>query len=281
MMRPFAATLSVACVLALAESAGTAQEVRRESHTIAIDDFEMYYETMGQGDPLLLLHGWSGTGHDYDPFVEELSRRFQVILPDLRGHGRSTNPGGRYTMARSARDVLALLDSLGLERVRAIGASMGAITLLHVATSEPARVQAMVLAGAGGRFPPRCRESMASRRPEDYPASWWQEMRGKHAFGDGQIRAIAEMLPAFAEDQTDVAFGPEDLAKIQARTLLVHGDRDWCFPVEIAAELYHGIPGAALWVVPFGGHVPITGPNAEPFLAITLAFLGESGPAPS
>lgn len=263
---------------ALLSGAVSAQETARERHTVPINDFQMYYEVMGTGEPLLLLHGWSGNGHDYDPFVEELSRRYRLILPDLRGHGRSTNPSGVFTMAQSARDVLALLDTLGIRRTRAIGASMGAITLLHLALMDPNRIEAMVLAGAGGRFPPHCRESMASRTPEEYPASWWEEMGKKHAYGDRQIRAIARMLPAFARDETDVAFTAEDLSRIEPPTLLVHGDRDWCFPVEIAAELYHGLPNAALWVVPWGGHVPITGPNAPAFLATVLAFFDNTTP---
>src|SRR5688572_3583082 len=61
---------------------------------------------------------------------------YRVIVPDLRGHGRSTNPGGAFTFRQCAQDVLALLDGLGLDRTKAIGLSMGAKTLLHADMSN-------------------------------------------------------------------------------------------------------------------------------------------------
>ncbi|MFG1691615.1 alpha/beta fold hydrolase [Gemmatimonadota bacterium] len=146
----------------------------------------MYYETVGEGEPLVLLHGWSGTGHDYDPFVPEFSKHYRLILPDLRGHGRSTNPGKHSSMGQSASDVLALLDHLGLNRVRAIGASMGGITLYHMAIREPARIERMVTIGAGSHFPVACNESMAATTAESYPEEWWEVMRTRHVHGEEQ-----------------------------------------------------------------------------------------------
>jgi len=64
------------------------------------------------------------------------------------------------------------------------------------------------------------------------------------------------------------------LATITARTLIVHGDRDLLYPVELAMEMYRAIPGSALWVVPNGGHGPIFGPLAAPFVANAMAHLG-------
>jgi pimeloyl-ACP methyl ester carboxylesterase len=71
-----------------------------------------------------------------------------VIIPDLRGHGWSTNPAKTFTHRQSAADVLALLDHLALKRVRAMGISTGGMTLLHVATRQTDRIDAMVLIGA-------------------------------------------------------------------------------------------------------------------------------------
>ena len=89
-----------------------------------------------------------------------------------------------------------------------------------------------------------------------------------------QIALIAGMLPLFAANDTDVAFTSTDFSKIRARTLVVYGDRDWCFPTSMAAEIYEAIPEAALWVVPYGGHVPITGPHQALFTETALSFLG-------
>jgi pimeloyl-ACP methyl ester carboxylesterase len=71
----------------------------------------------------------------------------------------------------------------------------------------------------------------------------------------------------------DMAFTPPLLATIAARTLIVHGDRDPLYPVELAVEMYRSIPGSALWVVPNGGHGPIFGALSAPFIGQALAHL--------
>jgi pimeloyl-ACP methyl ester carboxylesterase len=81
------------------------------------------------------------------------------------------------------------------------------------------------------------------------------------------------MTLSFATSDDDMAFTQPQLATITARTLIVHGDRDPLYPVELAIELFRGIPDSALWVVPNGGHGPIFGPMAEPFRAAALAHL--------
>ena len=70
------------------------------------------------------------------------------------------------------------------------------------------------------------------------------------------------MTLSFATSEDDMAFTQPQLAAITARALIVHGDRDPLYPVELAIELFRGIPGSALWVVPNGGHGPIFGPMA-------------------
>src|SRR3954471_7860327 len=118
-----------------------------------VNGFEMYYEERGGGEPLLLLHGGTGIGADWQHvFTGGDPAGFRLIVPDLRGHGRSTNPGA-FTFREAARDVFALLDRLGLARVKAIGLSMGAKTLLHMATQQPQRIEAMVLVSATPYFP--------------------------------------------------------------------------------------------------------------------------------
>ena len=69
-----------------------------------------------------------------------------------------------------------------------------------------------------------------------------------------------------------MAFTPPHLASITARTLIVHGDRDAFFPVEIPRSMYRAIPGSELWIVPGGGHAPIYGPIV-PFAATALRLL--------
>src|SRR5438094_350259 len=113
---------------------------------IDVNGFQMYYEERGSGEPLLLLHGGTGIAADWNlVFTAGDPDGFRVIVPELRGHGRSTNPSRAFTFRQAAADVIALLDRLQIPRVKAIGLSMGAKTLLRVATQQPDRVDAMVL----------------------------------------------------------------------------------------------------------------------------------------
>ena len=137
-----------------------------------INGFTMHFEDRGSGQPLLLLHGGMGIGADWRHVFPEDPAGYRVIVPDLRGHGRSTNPAGTFTFRQCAEDVLALLDHLGIARTNAIGMSMGAKTLLHVVTSRPDSVDAMVLVSATPRFPPSLATRLASshaRRSIDCP----------------------------------------------------------------------------------------------------------------
>jgi pimeloyl-ACP methyl ester carboxylesterase len=244
------------------------------SATIAINGIEMYFEERGDGAPLLLLHGGSGIGADWKHvFTDGDPAGFRVIVPDLRGHGRSTNAPGVLTFAQIAKDILALLDHLGIARARAIGMSAGAKTLLHVATQQTDRVDAMVLVSATPYFPAQARAAMAQLSVDAFSDADWTMHRQRHVHGDDQIRTLFAQMRALKDDYTDMAFTPPRLAAITARTLIVHGDRDPLYPVELALEMYRAIPASALWVVPNGGHGPIFGAQAAAFEETALAFL--------
>jgi len=241
---------------------------------IDVNGFSLHYEDRGQGDPLLLLHGGTGIGaHWHLVFTAGDPEGFRVIVPDLRGHGRSTNPAKTFTFRQSARDMLALLDRLAVPRVKAIGLSAGAKTLLHMATERPDRVSAMVLVSATPYFPAQARAAMAQLGVESFSDADWATQRQWHVQGDEQIRMLYSQMRALKDSYDDMAFTPPLLATITARTLVVHGDRDPLYPVELALEMYRSIPRSALWVVPNGGHGPIFGPLAAPFVSAALAFL--------
>lgn len=225
------------------------------SHTADVNGLTLYYRDNGAGEPLLLLHGFTGSGDDWQHvFADPLP--FRVIAPDLRGHGASSNPAGVFKFADVARDIFALLDYLGIGRIKAIGMSAGANTLLHMATQQPERVTAMIQVSGTPRFPDQARAIMRATTAEMMP--------------NEELRRYAH---AFAEDREDMNFDAASLGTITARTLIVHGDRDPLYPVELAVELLRSIPNAALDVVPNGGHGPIFGAQAAPFVATATAFL--------
>src|SRR3954463_4273303 len=244
---------------------------------IDLNGFQMHYEDRGSDAPLLLLHGGTGVGADWNlVFAAGDPPGFRVIVPDLRGHGRSTNPSGAFTFRQCARDIVALLDALGVQSVRAIGLSAGAKTLLHIATEQPDRVEAMVLVSATPYFPASARAAMAQMTVDSLSDSDWTMLRQRHVQGDEQIRALYRHMHDLKDSYDDMAFTPPLLATISARTLVVHGDRDPLYPVELALELYRSIPNAALWVVPNGGHGPIFGARAAPFAATALADVAKA-----
>jgi pimeloyl-ACP methyl ester carboxylesterase len=244
---------------------------------IDVNEFSLHYDDRGEGEPLLLLHGGTGIGAHWQlVFTAGDPDGFRVLVPDLRGHGRSTNPSKAFTFRQSARDMFALLDRLGVPRIKAIGLSAGAKTLLHMATQQPDRIGAMVLVSATPYFPAQARAAMAQLGVDSFSDAEWATQRQWHVQGDDQIRMLFSQMRALKDSYDDMAFTPPLLATIAARTLIVHGDRDPLYPVELAMELYRSIPDAALWVVPNGGHGPIFGEMAAPFTATALAYLSGS-----
>ena len=245
---------------------------------ISLNDFDMYSEDRGTGEPLLLLHGGTGIGADWRlVFSAGDPTGFRVLVPDLRGHGRSTNPSRAFTFRQAADDLFAWLDHLQIGRVKAIGLSMGAKILLHMATKQPERIDAMVLVSAAPYFPMEARAAMALLSTDGFSAADWDAQRQRHVHGDDQIRMLFAQLRGLKDSYDDMAFTPPLLATISARTLIVHGDRDPLYPVEHAVAMYRAIPASALWIVPGGGHGPIFGGLAAPFVDAALAHLTAAG----
>jgi len=233
----------------------------------------LFVRDTGTGEPLVLLHGFTGSGDDWQHVFAEPLPGFRIIAPDLPGHGRSPNPRPDFKFGDVARDVFALLDRLKVDRFKAIGMSAGANTLLHMATQQPDRISAFIHVSGTPRFPDQARAIMRTMSEATRSEAEWQQMRGRHHFGDDQIRALWRYAREFADDRDDMRFSSASLSKITARTLLVHGDRDPLYPVELAVELLRGIPNSSLWVVPNGGHGPIFGEQAAAFVTTAAAFL--------
>ena len=86
-----------------------------EGKIASVNGFQMYYEIHGEGEPLVLLHGFFGSGEFWQPLVADLAKDYRLVIPDLRKHGRSTDPGGMFTHRQAAKDVFGLLDQLHQE----------------------------------------------------------------------------------------------------------------------------------------------------------------------
>lgn len=244
-------------------------------HTLQIGNMEMYYEEYGKGTPLLLLHGFGGSSQNWHPFVAHLSARYRLIVVDLRGHGYSTNLENRFTHREAAVDVFLLLDKLEIGQFSAMGMSTGGMVLLHMATAQPKRIDSMVLVSATSHFPDQARTIMRRASFATMPPQVQAMYRECAKRGDQQIRELIAQFNALHNNFDDMNFTAQCLSAITARTLVVHGDRDNFFPIEIPVNIYRSIPNAALWIIQGGDHVPIFDP-AVPFTSTALQFLEEA-----
>jgi len=115
-----------------------------------LNDLDFHVEVDGHGPALLVLHGFTGSVRAWDEVRPALAAFARVIAIDLIGHGRSAAPTApeRYTLDWSTRDLAALLDALGLDRVNVLGYSMGGRAALHFAIHAPERLSRLILESA-------------------------------------------------------------------------------------------------------------------------------------
>jgi pimeloyl-ACP methyl ester carboxylesterase len=235
---------------------------------------QLYFEVRGTGEPLLLLHGFSGSSQDWIPSLEQWGTKFQLILPDLRGHGRSGILSKAFRHDDAAADIFALLDHLGVRGCKGVGISAGGNVLLHMATKQLDRIPSMVLVSATPYFPAQAR-AITSQYGDNLPEEQWEILRRRHPGGDEQIKAILASTKSFANSYDDLNFTPPLLSTIQARTFIIQGDRDPLYLVELSVEMYKAIPNSRLWIVPNAGHGPVIGARWSEFIQTASAFLQE------
>ena len=242
--------------------------------TIDVNGATIYCEVHGTGEPLLWVHGYTGVGSDWRFQFDRVPDGFQLIAPDLRGHGQSTFGHGEFSFRDAAADVLSVLEHLRVRRLKGIGISGGGITLLHLARARPDIVEAMVLVSVPTAYPPQARALQRQFSLAAMPEEQLQQMLLRHPGGRPQVERLVAQAQRFADDVEDVNFSAATLRDVGARALVVYGDRDPFYPVSIGVELYEALPNAALWVIPRAGHAPAFGPHADVFRREALQFLG-------
>ncbi|MEO9890911.1 alpha/beta hydrolase [Aurantibacter sp.] len=236
---------------------------------------KIYYEDTGSGEPLLLLHNFFNTADSWEPYIAPYSKQYRTIAVDMMGHGRSDIykiDDFDFDHGVYAKMILALLDSLGLDQVKAIGASSGGTTLLYLNTMQPDRFKSVITVGGHIYYSTHARE-MQAKLGMDQARKW--------AVNWGQNPEKQEYLAqAFWQDRNpsdaDPYFTPDKLNTIKAKWLVVLGDNDFVIPLELGIEMYKGIPNSRLWIVPNGNHLPHLEPEIQPeFLRVSLEFLGD------
>ena len=236
---------------------------------------KIYYEDAGQGEPLLLLHNFYGTSDYWKPYIEAYSKQFRTIAIDMMGHGRSDifkKEDVNFKHSDCAKIVLALLDSLKLNKVNAIGASSGGITLLHLNIIQPERFKSVIAMGALIYFSKDFRESQTIKGPDSANVKLLERLTERH--GAEKAMLLARQFWQFHKSYGDPSFTPDILNTIKAKWLVVHGDNDMTVPLQQALDMHRYIPNSRLWIVPNGGHLPYVNPNIQSdFLKISLEFL--------
>jgi pimeloyl-ACP methyl ester carboxylesterase len=244
-------------------------------HT-TIDGRELFYERRGEGEPLLLIQGMSGTHLAWgDPFLEQLDDDFDLVFYDHRGIGRSAPVADAFTIVDLARDAVALLDALGIESAHVLGISMGGMVAQELALSDPQRVRTLTLGctyagGAEGRLTDqvvaaRLGRALASGdRDEAIRAMYGVNVSSAFAADAanlGEFVAMAKALPAalpvvMLQMQAITAHDTSArLAQIEAPTLVIHGDEDQMLPVANGRAIAAAIPGARLEILEGVGHM--------------------------
>ncbi len=217
----------------------------------AVNGLNMYYEVHGDGPPLLLLHG--GTGSIPEKWIPFFTPRFQVIAMEQMGHGRTADcMDRRFHYHDMAEDTVELMRQLGIERAAILGYSDGGIIGLDMAIHHPERVAKLALTGANARTDGYTAENLQWVRTFDPDGEPVPDAYGRLS-PDGPDHwpvLLGRLKPMWTEEPN---FSREQLQRIEAPTLLIIADDDIVTP-EHAVEMFRSIPGARLCVVPGAGH---------------------------
>lgn len=225
--------------------------------TAHVNGVKIHYGVGGSGPALLLIHGFTLNGSQWEPFVNDFMKRFTVIVPDLPGHGQSDPMDGAFSFQKTSRIMFGLLDQMEVNKVRCIGHSAGGITVLYMAENQPERIDAMALVASAHRMNAKGRQLLINEKFESFDTDTKLFYHSMHPEGEKQITRLFQQLHGIVNDSEEFFFPPDYLSMITMPTLLIWGDRDDYFPLGIAVELYQVLPDAQLWVIPGQGHTPI------------------------
>ena len=214
--------------------------------------------------PVLMLSNSLGTTlHMWDDQVAPFTRHFRLLRYDRRGHGKSGVPKGPYTMERLGRDVLAVLDGLGIAKVNWCGLSMGGMVGQWLGANAPDRVIKLVLSNNSAYFPDKNAWNDRLKLVQEKGVAWFAPANMERWFTKGfrerapaMVARVQEMFATTAlEGYLSCGAAVRDmdhrplLAKIAAPTLVIAGKYDMATPIEGNEYISTHIPGAKFAVV--------------------------------
>ncbi len=257
-----------------------------------INGFTLFYREQGKGIPLLLIHGFPLTGNIWDPQIDALSARARVIVPDLRGFGKSEVTEGTYFMELFAHDLKGLLDALGIEKAVLAGISMGGYIAFAFYRLFPSSVRALVLldtkAGADSEEGKKGRMNLAQRARHGEMDTIADEWAGRlfapstlktkpdvvRAVKDGVFRTSPETIANASLGMMERQDSTPLLGEIACPVLIIVGEEDMLAPVQEAKSMASQIKNARVEVVKGAGHLTcLEAPEAVN--STMLSFLSE------
>ena len=241
------------------------------------NDVRLYYETVGEGDPLLFIHGLGSSSRDWDLQTGFFSTGYRTTAVDLRGHGRSDKPPGPYGIPLFAADTFRLLEALGIENPHVVGISMGGMIAFQMAADAPGFMRTMTIVNSWPQF---LVESWKTRL-EIALRFWIIRLLGMRTMGkvlakrlfpkpdQGELRSM--MIERWAENDKRafmdsmkgfIGWSVSDrIQSIETPTLVVAADQDYT-PVETKEEYVRRMPNAELAVIEDSRHaVPVEHPD--------------------
>ena len=246
---------------------------------VNVNGINLYYETHGSGDPLVLI---SGLGYDHwqwHKMAPGLSKHFKVIVFDNRGAGESDKPAGPYSAQLLADDTAALLKALGIEQAAVMGHSMGGFIAQALAVSRPDVVKQLILASTnfgGARHIPVPQEALAvltdtqsdpierlKRGIAISTAPGWADSHADFVQAWLDYRAAHPIDPTGYNAQLGIGMAllaeaacfEEKLKEVRAATLILFGAHDKVVPPGNADLLARQIPNSAIHILPDAGHL--------------------------
>lgn len=239
-----------------------------------VNGYRLFYEDTGQGVPVVLLHGFPLSSRIWSPIRQAIARHARLITPDLRGHGLSEKPDGRYSMASLAHDMATLVDRLGLEKLVLGGHSMGGYITFQLAQHFPERLRGLILVDTRaeadtdeGRA--RRLKAIAQIRTEGAAAFLEAFLPGligpSSKASNPQLLDELKAMAALVPDHVLVGCLQGMLERPDSRPLLpaLHlpvlvlvGEEDQLTPPSEAQAMAEALPLADLVVIPQAGHTP-------------------------
>ena len=259
-----------------------------------VGDINLYYEVHGNGEPLVLIMGYTGSGKAWFSIQDILAREYRVIVIDNRGTGRSDKPEKPYTTRMMAADVAGLLDVLGIGAANVYGISMGGMIAQEFALNYTDRLNNLILGatscGGSRAVPPTpefmafildpelAKMSAADRARATIPWLWNKEFVEKNPAAIERFIALGSEYPT--PPPTMVSQGNalmthdtyDHLPDIKAPTLVIAGSGDRQFPYENSKLLASRIPNAELAIIENAGH-GFNSDSTEKASKIILDFL--------